>query len=222
MKREVRSRGAQTRSDVLTGAWSSVDSSFLWHRAQLLPRSSSTHPCDYWLVHASGACLASSACSTPARFDPRAGALRFTACARALLNGPWLRLAPPGLTPILVTRRGLEQAAARGLLGARGWTRPGAAHRWLTSRAGDLGEVVMLERAGLDAALEEWTLPHGGRVRPALLREREAAEQARARAARGSPQRALGPARPIPKLAGPRPRPALPGQKIIFELTAPR
>ena len=72
-----------------------MNSTFLWQRVQLLPRTSSAHEHDYWLVHASGACLASGARSTSVRFDPAvgagAGALRFTSCARARLDGPCLR-----------------------------------------------------------------------------------------------------------------------------------
>ena len=101
----------------LSGAWIQPDACFLWEEVQLFHRRSSDHPHDYWVVHAWGACLASSCRYTTGRFDPRTRTLDFPPCARALLNGPWhlLAAAAPSSAraPLLVKQRLLERATAR-------------------------------------------------------------------------------------------------------------
>ncbi|MEL6347698.1 MAG: hypothetical protein AAFV53_31620 [Myxococcota bacterium] len=156
------------RRTSIVGEWRSPDDDFIWTSAQIFPRRASAHPHDYWVIEAGGACLASSAVHTAARFDPATQLLHFTPAARRRIQSPWRRLALPGGVEMLLEPETVDFLQARALLVDGRCPYPAITLQVLCQRWS--GVLICADR-GLDAARFGWRLPHGGRVRPSRLME---------------------------------------------------
>lgn len=79
----------------LHGVWQSSYDAFLWEAVKIFRKQSSESPNDYWIAFATGACLATTAICTSARYDPSTNYLYFSTRGNRVVDGPWKLFVSP-------------------------------------------------------------------------------------------------------------------------------